>query len=163
MANLSSAASKTVAESLVEQNGEIKIPLFEEQFSVSKRVVPTSRVQVSRVTHNHEQLIDELLNQEQIEIDKVPVNKPVDAMPSVRQEEDVIVIPIVEEVVRVERYLLLKEEVRIRRIRTTERFQESVTLRKQDVVVTRLPIAPPAASTAEAKTDVTRDEEEKHT
>ena len=62
-------------------------------------------------------------------------------------------IPVVEEVVRVERSLLLKEEVRIRRIRTTERFQESVTLRKQEAVINRLPVAPPEASRAEAKTD----------
>lgn len=82
MANVSSVASKTVAESRVEENGEVKIPLFEEEFSVSKRVVPTSRVQVSRVTHNHEQLIDEMLKQEKIEIEKIPVNKPVDTMPS---------------------------------------------------------------------------------
>lgn len=158
MANIPSVASDTVAETLV---GETKIPLFEEQLSVTKRVVPTGRVQVSRVTHSNEQLIEELLSHEKIEIEKIPVDKPIDTMPSIRQEEDTIVIPVVEEVVRVERYLLLKEEVRIRRIRTTERFQESVMLRKQEVVVTRLPVAPPAASAAEARTDVTPAEEEK--
>ena len=153
MPDISSGAFDAVAESMVEKNGEMKIPLFEETVSVSKRVVPTSKVQVSRVTHSQEHLIDELLQHEQIEIERTAVNKPIDTMPSIRQEEDIIVIPVVEEVVRVERSLLLKEEVRIRRIRTTERFQESVTLRKQEAVINRLPVAPPAASSAEAKTD----------
>ena len=160
MPDTSAGALNTVAESLVEKNGEMMIPLFEETMSVSKRVVPTSRVQVSRVTHSQEQLIDELLHREQIEVERTTVNKPIDAMPSIRQEEDIIVIPVVEEVVRVERSLLLKEEVRIRRIRTTERFQENVTLRKQEAVINRLPIAPPAASQKEAKTDTNQNGEE---
>jgi stress response protein YsnF len=72
-------------EAPVDQSRETVIPLFEEELSVSKRVVPTSRVQVSRVTHSHEQLVDELLSREQVEVERVPIDKPIDAMPSVRE------------------------------------------------------------------------------
>ena len=41
--------------------------------------------------------------------------------------------------------LLLKEEVRVRRVHSTERHQESVTLRHHEAVVTRIPVEPPAA------------------
>jgi hypothetical protein len=43
---------------------------------------------------------------------------------------------------------MLKEEVRIRRVRGTERHQERVMLRKQEAVITRLPTEtqPPEAS-----------------
>jgi uncharacterized protein (TIGR02271 family) len=116
------------------------IPLFEEELSVSKRVVPTSRVQISRVTHSHEQLVDELLTREQVEVERVPIDRRIEAMPSVREEEDCLIIPVVEEVLRIERVLVLKEEVRIRRVKGTERYQEKVTLRKQQAVVNRLPI-----------------------
>jgi hypothetical protein len=37
----------------------------------------------------------------------------------------------------VERRLMLKEEIHIKRVRTTERHQEKVTLRSQEAVVTR--------------------------
>ena len=50
---------------------------------------------------------------------------------------------LVEEVLVIERRLLLKEEVRVRRVRSTERYQESVTLRHHEAVVTRLPVQPP--------------------
>ena len=116
------------------------IPLFQEELSVLKRVVPTSRVQVSRVTHSHEQLIDELLEREQVEVERVAFDKPVDQMPPVREEGDCIIIPVVEEMLKIERLLVLKEEVRIRRVKGTERYQERVTLRKQEAVVNRLPI-----------------------
>ena len=119
---------------------ETVIPLLEEQFSVAKRVVETARVRVSRVTHDHQQLVDELLNHEKVEVEHVPVDRRIDTMPSIRQEGEVTIIPVVEEVLKVERCLVLKEEVHIRRIKTTERHQEQVTLRKQEVLVSRTPI-----------------------
>jgi stress response protein YsnF len=119
---------------------ETVIPLFEEELSVSRRVVPTSRVQVSRVTHSHEHLVDELLERERVEVERVAIDKPIDHMPSVREEGDCLVFPVVEEVLKIERVLVLKEEVRIRRVKGTERYQERVTLRKQEAVVNRLPI-----------------------
>ena len=60
-------------------------------------------------------------------------------MPEVRQEGDTTIIPIVEEILVVERRLVLKEEVHIRRVRTTEHHKEAVMLRYQEAVVTRHP------------------------
>ena len=126
-----------------DKTGETVIPLLAEEVAISKQVVETGRVQVARVTHEREQLIDEVLAQETVEIDRTPVGRQVDTMPAVREEGDTVVIPIVEEVLVIERRLFLKEELRIRRVRTTERHQESVTLRHQEAVVTRLSVEPP--------------------
>jgi uncharacterized protein (TIGR02271 family) len=134
------AVDTTDLETPAAHSRETVIPLFQEELSVSKRVVPTSRVQVSRVTHSHEQLVDELLEREQVEVERVAIGKPVDHMPSVREEGDCLIFPVVEEVLKIERLLVLKEEVRIRRVKGTERYQERVTLRKQEAVVSRLPI-----------------------
>ena len=90
-------------------------------------------------------MIDELLAHETVEIDRTPIGRQIDAMPAVRDEGDTIVIPIVEEVLVIERRLLLKEEVRVRRVRSTERHQESVILRHHEAVVTHLPVEPPSA------------------
>jgi hypothetical protein len=43
----------------------------------------------------------------------------------VRQEGDTTIVPVVEEVLVVERRLMLKEEIRIKRVRTTERASRS--------------------------------------
>jgi stress response protein YsnF len=134
------ALDTTDLESPADHSRETVIPLFEESLSVSRRVVPTSRVQVSRVTHSHEHLVDELLERERVEVERVAIDKPIDRMPSVREEGDCLIFPVVEEVLKIERVLVLKEEVRIRRVKGTERYQERVTLRKQEAVVNRLPI-----------------------
>ena len=65
------------------------------------------------------------------------IGRPVDAVPPVRQEGNTTVFSVVEEVVVVERRLVLKEEIRLRRMQTTERHRESVTLREQDAVIER--------------------------
>jgi uncharacterized protein (TIGR02271 family) len=139
---------------------ETVIPVFEEELSVAKRVVETARVRVSRVTHTHQQLVDELLQQEKVEVEHVPIDRQVEVMPSIRQEGDVTIIPVVEEVLKVERHLVLKEEVHIRRIKKTERYQESVTLRRQEAQVTRLPIEQPAVPEAGAQSNATEPRKE---
>jgi uncharacterized protein (TIGR02271 family) len=136
--------SRTDDDRTPDKTGETVLPLLAEEVTVSKQVVETGRVQVARVTHEREQLIDELLTHETVEIDRIPIGRQVNSMPAIRNEGDITVIPIVEEVLVVERRLLLKEEVRVRRVRSTERHQESVTLRHHEAVVTRLPVEPPA-------------------
>jgi uncharacterized protein (TIGR02271 family) len=140
-----SVQSRTDDDRAPDKTGETVLPLLAEEASVSKQVVETGRVQVARVTHERERLIDELLAHETVEIDRTPIGRHVDTMPAVRNEGDTVVIPIVEEVLVIERRLLLKEEVRVRRVRSTERHQERVTLRHHEAVVTRLPVEPPAA------------------
>jgi uncharacterized protein (TIGR02271 family) len=129
----------------VEQD-EAVIPLLAEQIDVTRRKVVTGRVQVQTVTREDQHLIDEPLSSERVEVERVPVGKVIDSIPSIREDEDQIVIPVVEEILTVERRLVLKEEVHIRKTRSSRRHQERVTLRRQEAVVTRLS---PKAPTAE--------------
>jgi len=119
---------------------ETRVPLYVEDVSVAKQRVVTGRVKVTTVTHNREKLIDELLTHEHVEIERVPVNRPVDTIPDIREEGDVTIIPVVEEVIVVERRLVLKEEIRLRRVRSTEKYQEKVNFREQEAVISRTPI-----------------------
>jgi uncharacterized protein (TIGR02271 family) len=130
----------TAHASSTDEARETVIPLFEERLTVTKQVMPTARVQVSRVTHSHEELVDELLSREKVEVERIAIDQLVETMPPVREEGDYLIIPVVEEVLKIERVLVLKEEVRIRRVQHTERYQERVTLRRQQAVVNRLPV-----------------------
>lgn len=127
------------------------IPLHAEELSVTKQQVETGRVQVGTVTRVHEEQVDEPLERQHVEIEHVVIDRPIDAVPAVRQEGDTTIIPVVEEVLVVERRLRLKEEIHIRRVQTTERYRESVTLRRQEAVVKRLPVktAPTEAAAAQ--------------
>ena len=111
--------------------------LLAEELTVEKETVESGRVHVATHTVTREALVDEDLARESVEIETVPVGRRIDRIPEVRQEGDVTIVPVVEEVLFVERRLVLKEEIRIRKVRTTERYQEKVMLRHQEAAVTR--------------------------
>jgi len=112
------------------------VPLHIEEAEVTRRSVERD-VQVHLRTISREHLVDEPLTQERVEIERVTIGRPVDAAPPVREEGDTTVISVVEEVLVVERRLILKEEIRLHRVRATERHRETVTLREQEAVVER--------------------------
>jgi uncharacterized protein (TIGR02271 family) len=118
--------------------GETHFPLYAEDLTVSKRQIEGDMVQVSTITRENESFVDETLNHTRVQIDRIPVGRQVDAVPPVRQEGDTTILPVVEESVIVERRLILKEEIHIRRLHVSERHQEAVILRKQEAVITRI-------------------------
>jgi stress response protein YsnF len=120
------------------RNDQVLVPLHAEEVSVAKRRVVTGRVKVSTVTRQHEEFVEEMLERDHVEVERVPVGREVDNVPPVREEGDTLIVPIVEEIVVVERRLRLKEEVRIRRTRETQPYKERVVVRKQEAVITRL-------------------------
>ena len=66
----------------------------------------------------------------------MPSNQPIGAMPPVRQAGDTTIVSVVEVVV-IERRLMLKEEIHIRRVAVTEHHLETVMIREQEAVITR--------------------------
>ena len=116
---------------------ETSIPLVEEEAHVGKRTRTTGRVHIRTEVDELEQLVAAELMQETVEVERVPVDRIVDAAPPVRTEGDVTIVPVLEEVLVVEKRLVLKEELRIRRSRRQETEEIPVRLRKQRAVVER--------------------------
>jgi uncharacterized protein (TIGR02271 family) len=112
--------------------------LHSEQASVTRRRVEGDKVRVSTVTRTTEKLVEEALVHERIEIEHVAIGRQVENTPSVREEGDVTIIPVVEEILFIEKRLILKEEVRIRRVQVPGAHREVETLREQDVVIERI-------------------------
>jgi uncharacterized protein (TIGR02271 family) len=115
---------------------DLRIPLHAEEVFVSRREIKKANVQIALITRTREQLIDEELTHVQIEIERVPIGRTIEGVPPVSHEGDITIIPVVEEVVVVERRLVLKEEVRVRRVSTKQQHQQTVVLRQQEAVVT---------------------------
>jgi uncharacterized protein (TIGR02271 family) len=113
------------------------IPLVEETATIGKQEVLTGRVRVKSVTDTIEELAHADLQRETVEVTRVPIDRMVETAPGIRTEGDVTIVPVLEEVLVVEKRLLLKEELHIRRGVETETVEVPVTLRKQRAVVER--------------------------
>jgi stress response protein YsnF len=119
------------------------VPVVEESAIIGKRQVVTGHVRVRTVTDTVEELAHASVQREDIEVTRVPIGKVVETAPAIRTDGDVTIVPVLEEVLVVEKRLVLKEELHIRRRIETEAVEVPVTLRKQRAVIERLaPDAP---------------------
>lgn len=116
---------------------EEAIPLVEETVSVGKRQIATGRVRVRTVTDTVEELAHADVQRESVEVTRVPIDRMVETAPEIRTDGDVTIVPVLEEVLVVEKRLVLKEELHIRRHVETEAVEVPVSLRKQHAVVER--------------------------
>ena len=111
--------------------------LHAEKVTLSKRVRRTL-VRASRTTATRDEAVTAELSHDHVVVERVAVGRVVEAIPPVRQEGDVTIMPVVEEELVVVRRLVLKEEVHLRRVRTTTTHSETVPVREQHVAVTRI-------------------------
>ncbi len=135
----------TAAAELPAAHEELVLPLHAEAVQLSRRTVERAVVRVATVTHERPQLVEETLRHERVEVERVPVGRIVEAVPAIREEGDVTILPVIEEIVVVERRLFLKEEVHVRRVRSSEPYRQTVMLRQQEAVITRQPASADAA------------------
>jgi stress response protein YsnF len=119
-------------------NDELVIPLAEENARIEKRQGPTRTVRIQTLAEDVQEIVSATLKGEMVDIVRVPVDSPVSKIPETRTENGVTIIPIVEEVLFVEKRLVLKEELHLRRQPTKETVALPVTLKKQRAVVERV-------------------------
>ena len=116
---------------------DVRIPLVEERLVTSKREVETGRVRVRTLVEENETLVRETLRHASVEVERVPVEREVDAIPPVREEDGVTIIPVVREVLVVQKKLVLTEEIRLRRHTRIEEHAQPVLLKTQRAVIER--------------------------
>lgn len=126
-----------------EDNTRVTVPVVEETAAIDKRKRITGTVRLRTVVHEDEIVVDEPLHAEEITVERVPVDRWVDGPIPVRQEGDTTIVPIIEEVIVVEKRLRVIEEVRITKRNVTRRAPQQITVRRQQAIVDRLaPTAP---------------------
>jgi stress response protein YsnF len=118
------------------------IPLVEDEVRIKKQLVSKGGVRVETVTDTVEEFVRETLDAEETDVRRVELNQDITAAPSVRVEDGVTIIPIVEEILVVQKQLRLTAELHIRKRVVSREVEVPVSLRKQRAVVSRLPIDP---------------------
>ena len=119
----------------------VTVPVVEERAVVRKHRKVTGAVRVRTEVREDVEVVDEPLAVEQVEVERRPLDRWLDAPVPVRREGDTTVITLHEEVVVVEKRLRATEEVRITRRTSTRHAEQRVTLRREEAVVERLDAA----------------------
>jgi uncharacterized protein (TIGR02271 family) len=130
-------ANESVSEA---QDGRTTIPVHQEEVHISTRMVDTGRgVRVHKSVTELPHAIDQMLLHDDVVVEHVAIDMIVaaDQAPTTRYEGDTLIVPILEEVLVVEKRIRIKEEVHIIRSRRETHHIETVSLKSEQVHVER--------------------------
>ncbi len=109
----------------------LTVPLAEEELIARTRERQIGSVRIDKRVETHPAQVTTEVGREEVTVERVPHNTPIDATPESRFEGDTLIIPVVEEVLVTEKRLILREEVHIRRQWVTEQVTVEDTVRRE--------------------------------
>jgi uncharacterized protein (TIGR02271 family) len=118
-----------------------QISVIEEQIQIDKKVIETGVVRVSKRVHEEHEVVNLPGSREEITVERVSINQFVETPPSIRYEGDTMIVPVLKEVVVTQTKLLLVEEVHVIKRKIEENETQEVILRKEEIVIERVPVA----------------------
>jgi len=117
---------------------ELVIPIVAETLDIQKRVIVTGGVRVIKTVTERDEVADEPLLREEVSVERVSINQIIEGPRGTRQEGDTLIIPLMEEVLVIEKRLMLKEELRVTRTQTQTHQPQRVTLRTEEAVIDQI-------------------------
>ena len=122
---------------MAEDTGESRIPIVEERARIQKQLVTTGRVSISSKVEERLEMLREELIAQTVTVERVPINREVDVPPGIRSEGDVLIVPVIEQRLVVEKRWVVTEELHLRRQERVEAVEIPVELRSTRVCVER--------------------------
>jgi uncharacterized protein (TIGR02271 family) len=114
------------------------IPVVQEQVTIGKRLVETGKVHISKKVTEDQTTISIPLVREEYDVERTPVNQVVDTPPpAMRYEGETAIIPVLREVLVVQKKFEVIEEIRITKRRTEHTDTQQISLRKEEVHINR--------------------------
>jgi len=111
------------------------IELREEQLVAHKELRDLGDVEIRKVVEEQPGRLEVDAFSEEVQVEHVPVGRAVTERTEPWEDGDVLVVPVYEEQLVVTKRLVLREELHIRRVRTTERQLYEDTLRRERLEV----------------------------
>jgi len=109
--------------------------VIEEQAKVDKKLVEKGKVRVIKKVVTEEEKVKVDVRNEEVNVERVPVNEYADTLPEVRYEGDTTIIPVIKEVAVVQKRILVVEEIRITKKTHITEEERTVPLKKEIVSV----------------------------
>lgn len=144
----------------VGSGGAVRVPIHQERVEVDTRRIDLGEIRVHKTVEEVEEVRRGPLDREDVQIERVRVDRPVSVPEERRQEGDWLIIPVMAEIFVVRKQLVVTEEIRIRKVRVTEEGEIRETVRRERASIedTRAGVPPSApmphqaAATAEEDT-----------
>lgn len=117
---------------------QVIIPILEEHAFVKKTIVERVQLRLKKRVESEEKKISVPLKKETLQFKRVPVNRIVEQPASIRHEDGVLIIPVHEERLVLQKQLVLVEELYVRQESDEIESVHTVVLRRESIEIENL-------------------------
>jgi uncharacterized protein (TIGR02271 family) len=112
------------------------IPVVQENVVVDKQVIDNGRVNFKKDIDQEEKVIEARASHDEVTVQRVRIDKVVDAPPpAVRYEGNKMIISVLKEEIVVQKRLILVEELHVTKQTVTQKVRRPITVKKERVTV----------------------------
>ena len=134
-----------------ENEKEVVVPVLSEELHADAVPVVTGGVRVTKHVHTHDEVLEQELRKSHAEVKRVKTNRVVDGPQPVQRVGNTLVIPVVSEVLRVEKQWVVIEEIHVTQVEATETVRQTVPVNHEEAEIERLDESGNPVGTVEAQ------------
>lgn len=134
---------------------DIVVPVISEELHADAVPVVTGGVRVTKRVHTRDEVLEQELRKSHAEVKRVKTNRVVDGPQPVQRVGNTLVIPVVSEVLRIEKQWVVIEEIHITQTEESEIVQHTVPVSHEEAEIERLDESGNAVSSVEPAEDST--------
>lgn len=121
-----------------ESKNDVVVPVVQEEVHADAVPVVTGGVRVTKRTGSHDEIVEQELSKSHVQVKRVKTDRVVDGPQPVQRVGNTLIVPVVSEVLRVEKQWMVTEEIHITELRESETVQQKVTLQNEEAEVAHL-------------------------
>src|SRR5689334_24446651 len=120
------------------RDNEVVVPVLNEELHADAIPVQTGGVRVTKHVEGHDEILEQELRKGRVEIKRVKTERVVDGPQPVQRVGNTVIVPVVSEVLRVEKQWVVTEEIHLTQLEELETVQQTVRVNQEEAEVQRL-------------------------
>jgi uncharacterized protein (TIGR02271 family) len=131
----------------------VVVPIVQEELHADAVPVQTGGVRVTKHIEGHDEILEQELRRGRVEVKRVKTDRVVDGPQPVQRLGNTLVVPVVSEVLHVEKRWVVTEEIHLTQIEEREAVQQTVTVNREQAEIDRLDEAGNVVSRVDPETE----------
>ncbi len=120
------------------ENNDVVVPVVSEELHADAVPVQTGGVRVTKHVKSHDEILEQELRRGRVEVKRVKTERIVDGPQPIQRLGNKLIIPVVSEVLHVEKRWVVMEEIHLIQTEERESVQQKVTVNHEEAEVERL-------------------------
>jgi stress response protein YsnF len=122
----------------MEPDEKVVVPVVREELTADAVLVQTGGVRVTKHVEHHNEILEQELRTGRVEVKRVKTERVVDGPQPLQRSGNTLIIPVVSEVLTVQKQWVVTEEIHLTQIEERETVRQTVPVAEEQAVVERL-------------------------